>query len=277
METNKTIQVKPVRTLKDVGQILAHSSGLMKSVCGVTNNYAILVMLDAHDQIKNTDIYRHEVKRAFRQAISEMQSYRKKLRLGCSGGLRYFNINDMLPEIRPKYGDITSSDYFEYWESLGSLAYTKVKDLANSLCYKYEKVLIANGCKYHKEFGLVMVASVALSVAASQYQEVIRQCCETLHVTAAELDEMLSPFNMNSVNLRWKRAWELADPYCSMESNRNTDLGIEQLSDALRDPLLIFDSVIDSAEAYEEIFACKKIQKGVVKGLKSERREFLKV
>lgn len=280
MKTNNAIQVKHRRTLKDVEYILTYSSSVAKSVCGVTNNYAILVMLDAHDKIKSTPIYRHQVKLAFKQAISEMQSYRRLLRMGNPRGLRFFNINDMLPETRQKYGDITSEEYYDYWESIGSLAYTKTKDLMNSLAYKYEKVLVEKGYKYHKELAWVMVASVALSIAVGQYEGVIQQCCEELHVTAAELDEMLAPFNMNNINLRWKRAWELADPECSVKMDkdkfRNIELGIEQLSDALRDPLLVYDSVIDSTKEYEEIFTSKKKQKEIIKEMKSCKSEFNK-
>ena len=209
-----------------------------------------------------------------------MQAYRRLLRMGNPRGLRFFNINDMLPETRQKYGDITSEEYYDYWESIGSLAYTKTKDLMNSLAYKYEKVLIEKGSKHHKELAWVMVASVALSVAVGQYEGVIQQCCEELHVTAAELDEMLSPFNMNSVNLRWKRAWELADPECSVKMEqdkfRNIELGIEQLSDALRDPLLVYDSVIDSTKEYEEIFTSKKKHKEIIKEMRSCKSEFNK-
>lgn len=280
MKTNNAIQVRRRRTLKDIEYMLTYSSSMAKSVCGVTNNYAILVMLDAHDRIKKTDIYRHQVKLAFKQAISEMQAYRRMLKMGNPRGLRFFNLNDMTPETRNKYGDITNEEYYDYWESIGSLAYTKTKDLMNSLAYKYEKVLIEKGCKYHKELAWVMVASVALSVAVGQYEGVIQQCSDELSITAAELNEMLSPFNMNNINMRWKRAWELADPECSVKMDkdqfRNIELGIEQLSAALRDPLLVYDSVIDSTSSYDEIFASKKKQKEIIKEMKSCKSEFNK-
>ena len=63
----------------ELARKMASAAGVVKLICGVANNAAWLVVLDAYDQARRCQRYRHEVKRAFKMAIEAWHDYERRL------------------------------------------------------------------------------------------------------------------------------------------------------------------------------------------------------
>ena len=69
------------------------ASALVKIMMGPANNAAWTVCLHAHDNAKTLPQYRHEVKRAFKQALDAWAAYERELLHDQRN--RFFCLNDM--------------------------------------------------------------------------------------------------------------------------------------------------------------------------------------
>jgi hypothetical protein len=264
-------------TKQDILARLSKASSAIKTVCGVGNNTAILFMLEAHDEIKATPLYRHQVKHAFKEAIKAMNDYRKQLRSSSMNGNRFFCLEDMSEELREKYGDITNEEYFDYWESIGSLAYEKVKPLCLCLMHKYKAQLEDRGGRYAREKALAFVADVLLNVAVSMYDDVARQVASEYSFDTNAISKFFFKFSINDLRKKWRKAWMAFDPDASIDipedKFRNIELTIEQIVDTLRNQDTIYDSIIDATKDYGEIFRTKQHHKNAVRDIRRVKSE----
>lgn len=90
-------------TKEELFSALCEAAGYMKAVCGVGNNAAHMVMLEALDHIRLCKAYRQEVKRSFKQAIEEWHVYER--RLWGETHFQMFCVADMPEKMRRKYDD----------------------------------------------------------------------------------------------------------------------------------------------------------------------------
>lgn len=111
-------------TTSELQQAVSTAAAYMKFVCGVGNNAAWLVTLDAYDQAKKHRNWEkrvkggHTVKSLYKMVIKAHKNYERNLIYTDTN--RMFHVADMSPETRKMFGDISDSDYFDYWASVGA-------------------------------------------------------------------------------------------------------------------------------------------------------------
>lgn len=261
-------------TREELERALSNSSSVVKLACGVGNNCAIAVMLDAHDQIRKHPNYRHEVKRLYKQAIELFYQRERQLLYGTN--IRFFHVADMPPEIRKKYGNITDGQYFEFWQGLGSRAYTESHPLLTSLHNKYRLSLVAHGIDHADAIAWPMVAQACLELADNLHATALTQCSEQHRLPIKLLREIFYQFSIHPVVGVWSKALELTEPKLtfklSQTEDRNIELGIRQLYEKWSDPKMLYESAITTTENFDDIFRTK----GENKKARREIAELLK-
>ena len=113
-------------TEAEAQKAIGNAAAVVKLVCGVGNNAAWLVMLDAYDHARKCKRYGFRQKQTFKQAIKEFHDYERGLKYATQN--RMFHLADMNDETRRKYGDITDAEYYEFWKGIGGPAYQKGDD-----------------------------------------------------------------------------------------------------------------------------------------------------
>jgi hypothetical protein len=254
-------------TEPELSAAMCQAAGYVKLVCGVGNNAAHMAMLECYDHAKLCRNYKHEVKRAFKSAIDEWHTYEKHLLH--EQQFRMFHVPDMPENIRRKYGDISDREYYEYWAFTGGRAYERTRPLLTSLQNKYRKSLVRHDYKDADHVAWVMVGMSCLELACSMQQRVILDCPEYFSIPKRIAQMAFGCFSLVTVRDKWNRALLLLTggrehPLDTAEE-RDITLGIEQLTDAWVDSSLHFQSAIDTAEEYGEVFRTKGMQKMVIR------------
>ena len=239
----------------------------MKLVCGLGNNAAHMAMLDGYDHARKCRAYRHEVKKAFKLAIDEWHVYEK--RLLHEQMYRMFHVPDMPEQVRRKYGDITDREYYDFWTGTGCTAYEKTRPLLTSLQNKYRKSLVHHGYEDAEHVAWVMVVMACMELACAMYQRVIDDCPGYYHIPVKAAKVAFGNFSLQSVRDKWNRALTLLiggrEHPLDKDEERDIALGLEQLTDAWLDSSLHFQSAMDTAEEYVEVFRTKGMQKKVLR------------
>lgn len=254
-------------TEQELIDVLCHAAGYAKLVCGVGNNAAHMAMLDGYDHARRCKAYRHEIKRAFKMAIDEWHTYEKHLLY--EQQFRMFHVADMPEEVRRKYGDITDREYYDYWSATGCTAYEKTRPLLTSLQNKYRKSLVRHGYEDAEHVAWVMVVMACMELACAMQQRVILDCTDYYHIPKKVALMAFSCFSLVSVRDKWNRAFMLLiggrEHPLDKDEERDIALGLEQLTDAWLDSSLHFQSAMDTAEEYVEVFRTKGMQKKVLR------------
>lgn len=239
---------------------LARAASVVKLVCGVTNNATWLVMTDAHDCIKQHPNYRHQVKRLYKQAFEAFKENERQLLHATEN--RMFHVEDMIPEGRKKYGDITDGQYFEYWQGLGAKAYTEGHRWVTSLENKYRLSLINHDVQHPEMLCKVMTAQSCLELCCSMYQSAINACADDFHLPLDIMQKIFKYFNLRKIADCWKKALYLTDPQTETYDlepieEQNISQGILQLEKEWSDPKMLYGSAFTATEDFEEIFRTK--------------------
>lgn len=232
----------------------------IKLVCGVANNAALLIVLDAHDKVRKHPAYRHQVKHLYCQAIKTYREQERELLHARRN--RMFHLADMPENIRKKYGDITDAQYFEYWQGLGARAYTEGRPWITSLQNKYRLSLQGHGVEHADILAWVMAAQACLELACTMYEEQIRQCVATWHIPEENLRPVFGLFSMHRTADLWYQAMTQTDRTITTYDldpieERNIAMGIRQLHEAWSDPKLIYGSAFTATEDFDDIFRTK--------------------
>lgn len=269
-------------TKEEAERAMYYSAGLVKMVTGVGNSAAHLVMLHAHDQIKRHPNYRHQVKRAYKDAMEEMERYRNRLLHPTE--VRFFHLADLKPKDRVKYApDATDRDYFAFWEASGAQAYERTKPFITSLWNKYRLSLMKHGTGHADELAWAMTAAAALHGAVDLYEHTIKDCCIGHGLPEKLLRHFFCVFDLSPVFTRWERALNMTDPATDdyeldEVEERNIQNGLNDLRDRWVNPDNLFGSTLANIEDYDEIFSTKGHQKKsarVMADLLSKTREEL--
>ena len=250
---------------------MAAASGFVKLVCGVANNAAWLVVLDGLDHAKQCKRYRHDVKRAFKQAIEYFHEYERTLLYAREN--RMFHVPDMGEKARKTYGDITDREYYDFWASLGASAYTKTRPLITSLWNKHRLSLQAHGVQDAKHVAWVLTAAAALELAVQLYEKAIDQSIEFYGLPRKILVDVFGQFSLAKMTEAWRRALNMLSPDSKFDlgstERKNIEHGLTQLCEAWLDPSLQWKSTLQSVEDYEEVFRTKGYQKKTIDEIKS--------
>lgn len=269
-------------TVEEVNKRLSAIASTIKLVCGVANNAAILVMLDAHDIIKQHPNYRQQVKQAYKKAFTEWHNYERDLLHAHTN--RFFHVADMGERTRKKYGNISDQDYFEFWKGCGSKAYTDTRPLVTSLWNKYRLSLLHHGIEHADQLAWGMTASACLSIATHMYSEAVKDACNDISGSPEEIFKwrgivkyVFKGFSLQRVLDAWNKALDITDKkatYYDLESleEKNINHGCTQLIQAWSNPSLLYDSVIDSTEDYSEIFRTAGERKKAIREIEEVRQ-----
>lgn len=252
-------------TQEEAEKALYYSAGTIKFVTGVGNSAAHLILLRAHDEIRKHPNYRQGVKKAYKEAIAEMERYRS--RLLNPTGVRFFHLADLSEKDRKKYApDATDRDYFAFWEASGAQAYERTKPFIISLWNKYRKSLVAHGIDNADRLAWAMTAAAGLHGAMDLYEHAIKDCSIGHGLPEKILRHFFHVFDLTPVFVRWERALRMTDPKVDTYEldeveERNIQLGLNDLRDQWVNPQTLFGSAIDNIEDYDEMFSTKGFQK----------------
>ena len=234
------------------------AAGQVKLICGVANNAAWAVVCDAMGHIRRHPSYKREVRHAFLEIIGAFKTYEVNLIYPVSD-VRFFNINDMPPETRKKYGNITCRDYYEMWAGVGCAAYKETRPLITSLQNKFRLSLQKHNVPHPDIIGWAMTAETCLALAVVMYGSVMEDIETQIPNREQQLRSVFAPFSLEHIADLWQKAILLlcpdADGYVLEDGERrNIELGVEQLQQAWDNADTIYRSTATAVERYDEIF-----------------------
>lgn len=262
-------------TIEELQRRMAAAAGLIKFICGVANNAAWLVALEALDHARRCRDYRGNVKHRFNQSVTAYHDYERNLIHNKNN--RMFCVADMTPDIRKKYGNITDREYYDFWTATGAQAYTKTKPMITSLWNKYRLSLQSHGVKESEHLAWVMTATAALELAVNLYKRAIKDIVESYKLPRHLVEYVFSQFSLEPVRKRWNDAMLSLSPHVdytiSGMEERNIVHGLEQLQEAWTDTSVLYDSASETVAEYDEVFRTPGEQKKVMReiaGIKAE-------
>ena len=270
-------------TNEQLQHAMSSAAAVVKLVCGVANNAAWLVALEAHDHARQHYRYSQSVKGGtvkslFKKAFIEFKEYERGLKHATVN--RMFRLEDMKAETRRKYGDITDFEYYEFWKGIGAPAYTKTRPYITSLWNKYRVSLLSHNVKDAEHTAWVMTAQAAIDLAGTMYESAIRECIDGYKIPRKFLDTVFRQFSLKRVSTAWRKAMLALTPeieYIDLDGveEKNIELGLRQLMEAWMQPDLLYSSTSDTVEDFDDIFASKGFQKKVLREIAEVREETL--
>lgn len=271
----KKIDYRVRITMDELTQKMGKAANVVKLICGVANNAAALIMLDANDKMKEHPNYRQRVKMLYKHALDKRKELERNLLYTRMN--RFFHLEDMTDETRKIYGKISDAEYFEFWQGMGGRAYTDTRPMVTSLWNKYRLSLIKHNIKYPEIFAWSMVAMAALELACKMYESSVRSVANDHKLPVDALNQVFGGFNLRPVADLWRKALEATDPKTNdyeldeMES-RNIQFGLIQLEEAWSDPNGIFDMAAGATEDFEEVFRTKGEWKKALRTIKESKQ-----
>lgn len=269
MKNKETIS--PERYAQILQGIIRNTS-FVKTVCGVGNNAAWCVVLEAMGHVRRSPRYGASVKGGgrvcvyFRKAIQSWHTYADHLVNAKVN--RMFHLDDMEPDVRRAYGDITDQKYYDFWSSVGGIAYSSTHGFVTSLQNKYRLALLHAGDAEPETSAWVITASAALHIANVIYDSAIVNIHRDAHLPLGPLQEVFGQFRLSDTELKWDRAVKVFTPSFDIEASeldaRNIELGRRQLLEAWTDPDIIYNSTAESVRDREEVFATRGFQKKAI-------------
>lgn len=262
---------------------------LTKLVTGVCNNATYLIMMEAMRHLDGHPNYIGRTRRLFKDAVREWEHYEKSLLYGSKN--RFFQVANMSPETRAKYGDITDKEYFEFWQGTGGTAYAKTKPLITSLANKFKLSFEKDGFKHADILQWPMVTCACMQMCIHLWERSTREACQDFKLDFDRFKKNVECLCIRKPYNSWRYALYTLEPLVKNDiedkaSMDNIELGIQQLYDAWTSPEGLYGVTAETIEDYDEIFAGKSVVKRAVRevtGLKKtiedalerERREKL--
>lgn len=238
----------------------AEASGVIKTTLGVTNNAAWAATLEAHDHVKKSKRYRETVKKAYLDTIDAFRCRERKLVYAEKN--RLFHLADLLPEHRKRYGDITDTEYYEYWCSTGQTAYCQTRSWVMNIRNKYQQSLSAHGVAEAEIVSWAMEADACLRLAQVAYANITELCADEFDVPLALLHDIFGALDMTLFADKWTNAMRLLVPETETYTlsdfeTKNIQYGLDQLMDQWMSLDTIKSSVKETISSYDNIFRTK--------------------
>jgi len=276
-------------TVKDLEERVLRCSGFVKMMCGVSNNAALLIMMDCLNKIADVRSkesykmkpyrphpkYKHAVKEAFRRVLDEKRNYRNALLYASGHPIRFFHVASMPEETRKLYANLTDKEYFEFWEGTGAQAYQKSQVLIGSLHNKFRLSMLNQNVQNEDLVAWGLVGATVLELAITIYDDTVRyvfEACEGL-IDMQALNSFFDPFSLRRVSRAWQNALTLMAPETRDYSlncvdERNAALGVIQLQELWGSPDMPYDAVIAAVKDFQEdIFSKKSYAKKMIRDL----------
>ena len=257
-------------TTSELQQAVSTAAAYMKFVCGVGNNAAWLVTLDAYDQAKKHRNWEkrvkggHTVKSLYKMVMKAHKNYERNLIYTDTN--RMFHVADMPPEARKIFGDISDRDYFDYWASVGGGAYAKTRPAITSLWNKYRLSLLHHDIEQSDIMAWIMTATAALCTAQSLYERGLKTCHEEWGLPTEGLRRIFRGLDLANIAKLWMDAMQATDPASDSyelepTENRNIEFGLLQLTESWFSLRTLYESVQATTEDYSEVFRTAGEQK----------------
>lgn len=268
---------KPV-TAQELSSAISSSSALIKLACGVSNCMAYLLMCDARDIIRKHPRYNGKIKLLYNRAFDEYNAYLRNLRNPPSDKPRFFHIADMGESTRKHFGDITDEQYFEFWEGCGGRSYVTLRPLITSLANKYRLAITRHGINHAEILQWVMTTEAMLEISVQMWETCTQELADRHSLPLTLIRKVFSCFSLQRVAAAWKKALDATAPstmtlQLEEYEERNIELGLIQLTEALSEPEELYSSLLGSVEDYEEVFRTKGEQKKMIRQIKELGKE----
>lgn len=260
---------------EELGRRVSKSSALIKMMCGIGNNAAWACCQEATDHLRRHPNFRHKVKQGFNAAIEEFNAYERRLVYATEN--RLFHLDDLTPEYRKRYGNITDRDYYEYWCNTGATAYKQKRVWAVNVWNKYRLSLIRHKVPHEEEVAWGMAACACLRLAQYIYEQNIKVCANDHEVPEQLLEVIFGGLNMKAIADKWDKALMLLEPKTEgyeledIEA-KNIQLGLDQLMEQWTSTATMTDALAETTEAHDDVFRTKGEQKKALRQI-AEMRE----
>lgn len=265
-------------TIEELNQRMTLAAAQVKLSAGVCNNAAWSAVLKAHDHIKRHPNYRHKVKLLYKRALEEFHLYEHNLVYATKN--RMFHLDDMTEQIRKIYGNITDSEYYEFWTGVGATVYRDTRPLVTSLWNKYRLSLISHNIKNADLTAWAMTAQACLDLAIQVVRTTMDVVSDTYKLPMSIVKEVFGQLLLTRVSDCWKAALTMTDKeidgieMTSLEE-RNIEQGLEQLQDAWGDTLQHLQSTADTVEDYDDVFRTKGEMKKAIREITELSQELI--
>ncbi len=239
----------------------AQASALVKTTVGVGNNAAWMACLDAFDHIRQHPAYRHKVKAAYKRCFAALKAYERGLVHASKN--RFFHLDDMAPETRKIYGDITDREYYDFWAAFGYTAYQDNYPFYTCLVNKLRLAYLNHGEQFSDILAWSTAAGLCLDMASEIYASAIRRCTEAeewkhIGIPRKGWETVFSSFDISHVARLWTDAHRLLsgrDEFLLDPTEKhNVDMGYRQLAEKWLDEETLFGSRIKTCDDYAEVF-----------------------
>ena len=263
-------------TKAEITERVAKVAGLVKTMTGIGNNAAWAACLDAMDHLRKHPRFRHLVKREFKGALLEFKSYEQRLIYADTN--RLFCVDDLTPEYRKRYGNISDREYYEYWAATGATAYVQKRQWMTNLWNKFRLSLISHKVPNEETVAWGMAADACLKLAVCIYENAIRVGVDDYGVPKVLLDAIFGGLNISAVEKRWDRALMMLEPFTGTydlteSEQRNIQLGLDQLQEEWTSCATLRGALSETTEAYEEVFRTKGEMKKALRFIEQIREE----
>lgn len=251
-----------------ISQGLYDMSATMKLHCGIANNAALIIMVDALDVVKKHPRYKHRAKQLFKESLRLRDAYERRLRYDENG---FFAIKGLPAHVRELYADgVGMGDYFDFWTGLGSRAYVVTKPFVSALTHKYYRSLVAHGVKDAEYLAIGLTACAALALAVNTYEMAIRSECERFGVPERFAHKHFSDLSLRRVELAWADALAALEPRAiqdvlSEDEVRNIHLSINDIERRWHDFNNYKETMSDTADAFSDMFRSDEVRETVMR------------
>lgn len=262
---------------------LSKAAAVVKLVCGVANNAAWMVCLDAMDKAKQHFGYGRSVRGGgtvrglFKRVVKAHETMERNLIYTETN--RFFHVADMDAKHRAQFGaQFTDRDYFDFWASIGGGAYTETRPLITSLWNKYRLSLMSHHIPQADILAWVMTGTACLATSVTLYDMTIDDLWKGYNIPRPILRHVFAPFSLKTIEKLWMDAMDALDPNANSyeldaTESKNIEYGLQQLSESWMSLRTLYDSVYDSTEDYSEIFRTKGEQKKALRQIAELRSE----
>lgn len=237
---------------------LCDIAAFVKQSAGVWNNVAQAEMFESYHAVRATPLFKHQVKKAFNDAMNAYAAYEK--RLLNPTWLRFFCVKDMPPEVRKKYGDISDRDYYEFWQNLGWSVREQHKSFITALENKFFLALDNHNVKYARVCASCLVSERLLMIATQNHKGLITDSLRALGYRSDLVERMCQDFYMKDILDKWSKACSMILPKNGVLTEielRNINNGIDDLQKILGSTDNMFDGLKKSIADYEDVFRTK--------------------
>lgn len=257
-------------------------AGLVKTVCGVANNAAWMACLEAYDKAKSHPRFRKRshggksIKKLFKNAIEAHHAYERALLYG--GPPYFFRLNDLPPNARKQFGDITDADYFDLWTAVGAKAYEKTRPFTTCLANKFRVSMERHGVEHADIIAWIITATTCLKIASRVFDSAMRSASKMVKMTAGDLGKVFHPFSLDIVTKLWIEAELAIEPETDIDiedpiEKKNLQMGILQIEEQWMNYGTLYGSAAEVFEQYDDVWRTPGEQKKAISSVLRSQRD----